>query len=162
LDIPEAELKQEFEHIAENASNSSFIGFIHRDFQSRNILVSPHGYGIIDFQGGRLGPLQYDLASLLIDPYVELPEDLQENLVSYYMDRLSERMPFDRESFLRVLRYCRITRNLQALGAFGFLSRVKSKKDFEAYIPPAVLTLKKNIKSIDLPSGKLRKIIENL
>lgn len=117
----------------------------------------------IDFQGGRIGPVQYDLASLLIDPYVELPEDLQETLYHFFVEELSKEKTIDAEAFFQSYRYLKITRNLQMLGAFGFLSRVKGKTYFEKYIPPAVMTLKQNFKQTKISRmPKLDKLIEAL
>jgi aminoglycoside/choline kinase family phosphotransferase len=118
---------------------------------------------VIDFQGGRLGPLQYDLASLLIDPYVELPQNLQDRLLSDYLTRLSEFVPVDRGRFLHAYEYCAINRNLQILGAFAFLSRQKGKKDFEPYIPPALKSLKQRLQNLEPQVCKqLRRIVEGL
>lgn len=141
-------LKEDFELFAKRSLETGPVGFLHRDFQSRNILVRNEKYYVIDFQGGRLGPLPYDLASLLIDPYVELPEDIQQDLLAYYLDRLSGSVPVDRQDFLRAYKYCAINRNLQILGAFGFLSRVKEKTDFEAYIPAALASLKTRLSEV--------------
>jgi NDP-sugar pyrophosphorylase family protein len=142
------DLKEECELLAEKALETSYIGFLHRDFQSRNILVRDEKYYVIDFQGGRLGPLQYDLASLLIDPYVELPERLQERLLTYYLSRVSDFVSVDPDDFLGAYRYCAINRNLQILGAFSFLSRVKGKTDFKTYIPRAISSLKASLHNI--------------
>jgi aminoglycoside/choline kinase family phosphotransferase len=101
----------------------------------------------IDFQGARMGPIQYDLASLLIDPYVDLPQDIQTRLLAYALERLQGPMKLDADNFKRCYRFCRLTRNLQILGAFGHLTRVKGKMHFEKYIPAAVRTLAHNLKN---------------
>ncbi len=163
LSIGFEKIYKEFELIAETALETDHIGFIHRDFQSRNILVRDKEYYVIDFQGGRLGPLQYDLASLLIDPYVELPQNLQDSLLSDYLTRLSEVIPVDPGRFLHAYYYCAINRNLQILGAFAYLSRQKGKKDFEPYIPPAISSLKALIRRIEQGvCPKLASIIQDL
>jgi NDP-sugar pyrophosphorylase family protein len=157
------QIKVEFEVLATRALDTKQYGFLHRDFQSRNILLSKGGYYVIDFQGGRLGPLQYDLASLLIDPYTALPEGLQEDLLGYYLERLSKRMPVDPAGFIHAYRYCAVNRNLQILGAFAFLGQVKGKRAFLEYIPAAVRSLKKNIRKIDPACcRRLGEIIETL
>ncbi len=157
------QLEVEFELLAHRSRPDAFLGFLHRDFQSRNILVKGREFFFIDFQGGRLGPLQYDLASLLIDPYVELPQTVQDNLLTYYVERLSEHRNVDRDAFLSAYPYCAINRNLQALGAFAFLSRVKGKKDFETYIPVAVASLKRNLGRLDSDvCRRLKKIVEGM
>jgi aminoglycoside/choline kinase family phosphotransferase len=183
------ELEEDFCFLADQIAQFGINGFMHRDFQSRNIMVVPNdptpdpsperrgeessppalsgkgdgGLGqiyVIDFQAGRIGPIQYDLASLLIDPYVNLPDDIQARLTRYCFKRLSAIIPIDEERFLRGYEYCRISRNLQMLGAFGFLSRVKGKIFFEQFIPIALSGLKKRLSLFDdriFP--KLRKII---
>ncbi|MFV9690870.1 MAG: aminoglycoside phosphotransferase family protein [Desulfobacteria bacterium] len=137
-----AYLEDEFRYIAENALATRITGFLHRDFQSRNILFQNSSYFFIDFQSGRLGPVQYDLASLLIDPYVELSEDIQQDLLGYYTKRLSARISFDIRVFANVYEYNALNRNMQILGAFAYLSRVKKKHGFHKYIPPALKTLR--------------------
>jgi len=126
-------------------------------------MVKDRKFYFIDFQGGRPGPIQYDLASLLIDPYVDLPPVVQTRLLAFCADSLSTLMSLDKKMFYRGYRYCSITRNLQILGAFGYLSRVKGKTGFEKYIPTAVKTLKHNLGSISAAEfPRLRKIAEQL
>ena len=156
-------LKDEFEVLAQRALGHPYMGLVHRDFQSRNILVKDGKYYFIDFQGARLGPLPYDLASLLIDPYVELSKNFQKALLNYYIRRLSDFMPVHPTELYDAYQYCAINRNLQILGAFAFLSRVKGKKDFETYIPPAVSSLKARLRSIEQGQcPKLSSIIERI
>jgi aminoglycoside/choline kinase family phosphotransferase/GTP:adenosylcobinamide-phosphate guanylyltransferase len=163
LEIRFDDLKEEFEVLAKRALASRYTGFLHRDFQSRNILVRNQNYYLIDFQGGRLGPLQYDLASLLIDPYAQLPRTLQLRLLSYYLKRLSDFIAVDADEFLDAYVYCAMNRNLQILGAFGFLTRVKGKKDFEAYIPPAISSLKARLRTIEQSEcPKLSSMIQSI
>ncbi|RJQ61944.1 MAG: aminoglycoside phosphotransferase [Desulfobacteraceae bacterium] len=144
-------LEDEFKSLAEKALRHGFFGFMHRDFQSRNIMIKEENPYLIDFQGGRTGPIQYDLASLLIDPYVGLPGVLRSRLARYCAERLSALCCIDKESFLDGYRYCCITRNLQILGAFGFLTRRKGKTAFEAYIPAAVATLAESVDAAEFP-----------
>lgn len=131
----------EFQWLADQAVRHGLTGFIHRDLQSRNIMLQSDQVRFIDFQGGRIGPIQYDLAALLIDPYVALPLDLQEKLRRYALAAVSKSAQIDADLFLRGYRYCALTRNLQMLGAFGYLSRVKGKLLFESFIPQAVKML---------------------
>ncbi len=138
-------LKEEFSQLADKITDYSCNGFMHRDLQSRNIMMKDGQLFLIDFQGGRTGPVQYDLASLLIDPYVALPLSLQEHLLDYGMQRYRSTVSCSRKKFIAGYRHCRITRNLQILGAFAFLSKVKHKTDFEAYIPGAVQTLAQSL-----------------
>ncbi len=141
LDGPFNHLQPEFERIADGAVVYGFEGLMHRDFQSRNIMMKDGKPHIIDFQGARLGPIQYDLASLLIDPYAGLSEPLQERLMAYCIDRLVAGTFVNLHRFRIGYEYAAIARNLQILGAFGFLTKVKGKIDFAAFIQPALSNL---------------------
>jgi len=145
MDIRFQDFEDEFRSLADKALKFSINGFMHRDLQSRNIMVKNNRFYFIDFQGGRLGPIQYDLASLLIDPYVNLSRPVQDNLLKFGVETLSPLIRIAPDKFLSCYRYCAITRNLQILGAFGFLSRIKKKTYFEKYIPNAIKTLKDNL-----------------
>jgi NDP-sugar pyrophosphorylase family protein/tRNA A-37 threonylcarbamoyl transferase component Bud32 len=142
MDIRFNDLEAEFISLANKALRFSINGFMHRDMQSRNIMVKNDRFYFIDFQGGRLGPIQYDLASLLIDPYVNLSRTVQDTLLKFCVETLSPGLRVDPNQFLSCYQYCAVTRNLQILGAFGFLSRIKKKTYFEKYIPNAINTLK--------------------
>ena len=109
---------------------------VHRDFQSQNILLrNGHAY-LIDFQGMRPGLAQYDLASLLYDPYVDLSQAERDELLEHYCGQTPG------TDFLETLRLCAMQRLMQALGAYGFLGLVKGYKDFLQYIPNAVRSLR--------------------
>jgi NDP-sugar pyrophosphorylase family protein/aminoglycoside/choline kinase family phosphotransferase len=136
-------LENEFHFIAEHALAHGMEGLMHRDCQSRNIMIKNNEPFFIDFQAARLGPIQYDLASLLADPYVTLPESVQTALLAYAMDRLNLTGADTRQAFVQSHDYCTLTRNLQILGAFAYLSRIKGKPWFETYIPAAVVSLKR-------------------
>ena len=135
------ELEAAFSHLAEKASRPGCGFFLHHDFQSRNIMLSKGNVGIIDWQGGRLGPLGYDLASLIIDPYTRLSRGQKNSVYRLYLALIKEHNPAWVESFERYYPYLAIQRNLQILGAFSFLTKVMNKTYFEAYIPEALRTL---------------------
>jgi len=163
INISFKELKEEFSALADKAIESSVIGFMHRDMQSRNIMVKNGRYYFIDFQGGRMGPIQYDLASLLIDPYVNLPYPVQDQLLDYCIEKLLSSIDFDPDKFRTCFKHCALTRNLQMLGAFGYLSRNMGKTCFEKYIPRAVETLKKNLFSLSgLELPKLTSVVKKI
>lgn len=156
-------LEGEYAILADRALAFSVEGFMHRDFQSRNIMVKNDAFYVIDFQGGRIGPIQYDLASLLIDPYVELSGSLQDALLDHCIGQLSSVRKIDPVKFRRSYIYCRLTRNLQILGAFGYLTRIKKKAHFEAYIPAAIRTLKRNLSVLEEKEFPgLRAVVERL
>lgn len=128
----------EFELLANAATRFSIQGLMHRDFQSRNIMVVGNDLFVIDFQGARCGPLQYDLASLLNDPYTDLSDPLREELLSY----AASCFPADNERLIHGYRYCALSRGMQVLGAFGFLYGTRGKSFFGQYIPAALRSLK--------------------
>jgi aminoglycoside/choline kinase family phosphotransferase len=111
-------------------------------------MLKQNKFYFIDFQGGRIGPVQYDLASLLIDPYVALPDALQDQLADYCAEIIQSEIGITKDTFLTGYRYCRITRNLQILGAFGYLTRVKGKRYFEQYIPKALKGLQTALNAV--------------
>jgi aminoglycoside/choline kinase family phosphotransferase len=135
------ELEGPFTFLAKMASKAENHFFLHRDFQSRNIMVSDAQVGIIDWQGARLGPLAYDVASLIIDPYTNLSSHERTQLYEFYLDRLEDYPSEWADHFRETFPYLAIQRNLQILGAFSFLSKVRGKPYFEAYIPPALRSL---------------------
>ena len=135
------ELDASFSHLSEKASMTGSGFFLHRDFQSRNIMLAKGKVGIIDWQGGRLGPLGYDLASLIIDPYTRLTRDQRNEMYRLYLNLIREYDPALAEPFERYYPCLAIQRNLQILGAFSYLTMVMNKTYFEAYIPEALKTL---------------------
>ncbi len=133
----------EFNRLAELALATPSRTFLYRDYQSKNLMIKDGRLRLIDFQGARLGPLYYDLASLINDPYTNLPHHLRQKLFDYYYDRalvplsLPSRKEFDRFTAIFSLIRC-----LQVLGAFGFLSSQKQRLHFRAYIPRALNDLR--------------------
>ncbi len=122
---------------------------VHRDFQSQNIIIQNRRANLIDFQGMRPGLAEYDLASLLYDPYVDLSETERAELITYYREQQSESETTRDGDFDSKLRLCAMQRLMQALGAYGFLGLVKGNKNFLEYIPRAVRSLRDTVANID-------------
>lgn len=129
---------------------------VHRDFQSQNIMITKGQVPrILDYQGARIGPPAYDVASLLWDPYYRLEDDMRERLLNYYMKRLikpavshSTKMGLKKiteNEFRETLLPCRLQRHMQALGAYGFLSKIKGKKYFLKYVPEGLRLLNEDV-----------------
>ena len=137
MEVSEAELRLDFELLAETAGVNGNSLVMHRDFQSRNIMVSRGRLWIVDFQGMRYGPPAYDLASLVIDPYVSLPTGLQEKLVELYWSSAREFLGCTHRQFRDSYAAVRLSRNLQVLGAYGYLGLSRGKRHFLKYIPRA-------------------------
>jgi N-acetylmuramate 1-kinase len=162
LKITVEDLAPDFERLLTGALPAGANYFLHRDYQSRNLFVKNGRLRVIDFQGGRLGPLGYDLASLLIDPYVDLRPAWQQEFLDYYLDLIVSCLDIDPAAFKEQYHYLALCRNLQALGAYGYLTKVKGKDYFARYIPTAVAGLGQRLKARpgDLP--RLERLIEEL
>ncbi|WP_035245196.1 aminoglycoside phosphotransferase family protein [Desulfogranum mediterraneum] len=141
LDVDQALVWEEFRKLARAAAGAPADFFLHRDLQSRNIMVRDGAIHFIDFQGGRLGPLGYDLASLLLDPYAALEPRLAEHLLNIYLEELDRYLSYDHQQFRLEYQLLGLQRNLQILGAFAFLSRVRQKPFFQHYLYPALCSL---------------------
>lgn len=125
--------------------------FLYRDFQSRNIMLlngEPH---FVDYQGGRRGALQYDIASLLYDAKADLPPALRQQLLDEYLDALATRMPLDRKVFLHHYYAYVYIRILQALGAYGFRGFYERKTHFLQSVPYALKNLRWLQHHVELP-----------
>jgi N-acetylmuramate 1-kinase len=150
------ELREDFELLLQRALHPEQRFVLHRDFQSRNLMVYDNQVWLIDFQGARLGPLQYDLAALLLDPYVNLPLSTQEILLTAYLELLQPYLPVDPEGWRQRYNYVALCRNLQILGAYGFLSQQKGKTFFQQFIPAAFWSLQHRLAC--LPAGELPRL----
>ena len=165
-----SDLQRSFEYLAEVASKAESDFLLHRDFQSRNIIVSgteggsaDSSIGIIDWQGARLGPLGYDLASLLLDPYTQLSSQQRAHAYEVYVQLLKNSRPGRIDSFEKYYPYLAIQRNLQILGAFAFLTQVRGKVFFEAYIAPALESLTRLLGELMDPRLKtLHQVVKDL
>jgi aminoglycoside/choline kinase family phosphotransferase len=126
-------------------------------------MIAGEKIGILDWQGGRLGPLAYDLASLLIDPYTNLPVSEKDEVYDAYHQLLRRERPQGLASFEKSFPYLAIQRNLQILGAFSFLSRVRGKVYFENYIPGALESLRHLLEEVrDENLSSLRELVGSL
>ena len=126
-------------------------GVIHRDFQCQNIMIHAGAPRFIDYQGARMAPPAYDIASVLWDPYHRLDDGMRERLLAYYLGEMKThrgRM-FDEKTFPESLITCRLQRHMQALGAYGFLGMKRDKPGFLAHIPAARRSLQEVAGRID-------------
>ncbi len=134
---------------------------VHRDFQSQNIMIRDGQAYLIDFQGLRPGLPQYDLASLLYDPYVALTAAQRTELLDYYIGKSREAGAEIAPDFRRVFDLCAMQRLMQALGAYGFLGLVKERLQFLDHVEPAVASLREVVGRIsDLQN--LGHLLDNL
>ncbi len=157
-------IQTELDDIAQNLLKMLKLmgGFLmHRDYQSMNLYIKKGRIRIIDFQSARIGPLGYDLASLLKDPYVRLSHNQEFELFDYYLDRLKRRgIKYRRQDFLRHYQYTGFQRIMQALGAYANLWLNKGKEWFKQFIPTALQSLQESLKST--PYKNFLKLLEEI
>ena len=144
LEFNEVCLQEDFERLADDllASSSSVPAFMYRDFQSRNVMVKDGMPYFIDFQGGRKGPVYYDVASFVWHARSDFPAALREKMTDAYLAALAEYVPVDRQDFYERLRVFVLFRTLQVLGAYGFRGWTEHKANFVVSIPGAIAALK--------------------
>jgi N-acetylmuramate 1-kinase len=122
---------------------------VHRDFQSQNVIIQNGQAKLIDFQGMRPGLAEYDLASLLFDPYVQLLASERSELISYYRQKQADNRRAVDAQFNEVLQLCAMQRLMQALGAYGFLGLVRGHEHFLQYVPRALHSLREIVARIN-------------
>ena len=142
VEFNEEMLQDDFERLKEDLLQDVPDAFMYRDFQARNIMLHDGELWYIDFQGGRRGPLEYDLASFAWQARARYPEDLRRALVDTYMDALGKYMSVDKEAFRERLRTFVLFRTLQVLGAYGFRGRIEKRSHFLESIPYALENLR--------------------
>jgi aminoglycoside/choline kinase family phosphotransferase len=144
--VNEAALRGQFWKLAAMLARQPRV-LTHRDYHSRNLMMHQDRLRVIDFQDARLGPCQYDLASLLYDSYVVLPADLRDELLTYYLEQKTAREghALDRQAFAQTFDYMCLQRNLKALGTFAFQTAVKHTQRYMAAIPPTLSYIRLNL-----------------
>lgn len=142
LDVAVSTLEPEYARVAQAALEDSERVFMHRDYQSRNLMVVGSGLAVIDIQSARLGPRAYDLASLLHDPYAALDPGERESLLELYLARAGRSVPRAADRFRAAYRASAINRMLQALGAFAYLGGRLGKPGFLEHAPAALRSLR--------------------
>ena len=125
--------------------------FLYRDFQSRNIMLRDGRPFFVDYQGGRKGALQYDIASLLYDAKADLPPELRQELLDRYIARLADFIDLSRESFMRHYYAYVYVRIMQALGAYGFRGFYERKAHFLQSVPYALQNIRWLLRNAQLP-----------
>jgi len=138
--------------------------FMFRDFQSRNIMIRDGEPWFIDYQGGRQGPLQYDLASLLFDGKADIPQGIREELLTVYFDELEKIHPVDRKAFMQYFYGFVLIRIMQAMGAYGFRGFYEKKEHFLKSIPFALENLNIVLDKAEFPISmpELIKVLRSL
>jgi hypothetical protein len=138
--------------------------FLYRDFQSRNIMLSNDDVYFIDYQGGRKGALQYDIASLLYDAKADLSPEVREELLETYMDHLSKLISVDRAQFKAYFNAFSLIRIMQAMGAYGYRGYFERKVHFLQSVPYAIRNMRYLLQQNALPNNlpELRNVLQTV
>ena len=164
MEFQENRLEDDFLKMSDVLLRNQSATFMYRDFQSRNVMIRDGQPWFIDFQGGRKGPVYYDVASFLWQAKAKYPEDLRQELLLDYIEALRKYMPVDEKYFLSQLRHFVLFRTLQVLGAYGFRGYFEKKPHFIQSVPFAIENLQQLLKQ-DYPEypylcGLLRELTE--
>jgi aminoglycoside/choline kinase family phosphotransferase len=147
----EQALEVDFGHLTKLLLGADHNYFLYRDFQSRNVLLREGRPYFVDYQGGRRGALQYDIASLLYDGKADLPPELRQQLLDYYLDTLGGFIKLDRAVFMHHYYAYVYVRIMQALGAYGFRGFYERKAHFLQSVPYALKSLRWLLHNVRLP-----------
>ena len=147
----EQTLEDDFDRFTEYLLAADRDFFLYRDFQSRNIMIKNGAPYFIDYQGGRKGALQYDVASLLFDAKADLPFEVREELLNRYLEAAAPLTKIDRAEFVKYYYGYVYIRIMQALGAYGFRGFYERKSHFLQSVPYAIRNLEMLLRSVELP-----------
>jgi aminoglycoside/choline kinase family phosphotransferase len=160
----EARLEADFRRFTAFLLRADQRHFLYRDFQSRNVMIVDGEPWFLDYQGGRRGALQYDVASMLYDAKAEIPPDAREVLLDHYLEALSGHLRVDRGLFRQQYTGYVLVRILQAMGAYGYRGFFERKPRFLQSVPPAIANLERLLEEgfvpVNLP--ELRAVVERI
>ena len=163
MEFTESKLEDDFQSLAKALLSCENDTFMYRDFQSRNVMIHDGEPWFIDFQGGRRGPVYYDVASFLWQAKANYPDSLRQELLSEYIDSLRKYRQVDEAVFHHNLRLFVLFRTLQVLGAYGFRGYFEKKPHFMQSVPYALANLRQLLTTpfTDFPylDGMLRQLV---
>lgn len=145
VEFNEYKLQTDLEAFADAIMAETGNTFLYRDFQARNVMLHCGEPVFIDYQGGRRGPIYYDVASFLWQASAKYSDDMREEMIDFYLKALQQYKAISKEEFMPKLRLFVLFRLLQVLGAYGYRGLWEKKKHFVDSIPPAIENLKKEI-----------------
>ncbi len=162
IPFDEQALEDDFQHFSDYLLTTGNDFFMFRDFQSRNIMLHDNKVIFIDYQGGRKGALQYDLASLLYDAKADIPQSARNELLDFYLDELEKFTTINREEFKAYFTGYVLIRIMQAMGAYGFRGFYEKKEHFLKSIPFALENLSYLLRNNNIPEKlpELFKVLE--
>ncbi|MCY1635025.1 RapZ C-terminal domain-containing protein [Marinifilum sp. D737] len=144
-------LENDFQKFSDYLLDAPRDYFLYRDFQSRNIMLVNGEPWFIDYQGGRKGALQYDLASLLYDAKADLPQEVRDELFDHYLQEVQKVQEVDSKAFNSFFQGYVLIRIMQAMGAYGFRGFYERKEHFLKSIPYALKNLETILGRLDMP-----------
>ena len=147
----EQALEDDFARLTEFLLSAGREYFLYRDFQSRNIMLRDGRPFFLDYQGGRRGALQYDVASLLYDAKADLPPALRQELLDHYLQNLGQYSDLTREAFMHHFYAYVYVRMMQAMGAYGYRGFFERKPHFLQSVPHALQNLRWLVHNVELP-----------
>jgi len=142
VDFLENRLEDDFQQLCNVLLQDRSETFLYRDFQSRNVMIKDGEPYFIDFQGGRKGPVYYDVASFLWQAKAKYPKELKDELLNSYIKSLRTHIQVDEADFRSQLRHFVLFRILQVLGAYGFRGYFEKKPHFIQSVPFAIDNLR--------------------
>lgn len=157
-------LEDDYQRFMDYLLNVDDNYFLYRDFQSRNIMVYQDDVWFIDYQGGRKGALQYDIASLLYDAKADLSPEIRQELLECYMDHLAQYIPIDRKQFTAYFNAFSLIRIMQAMGAYGYRGYFERKAHFLQSVPYAIRNMRYLLSQNALPDNlpELRRVLQTV
>ena len=147
IEFNEVNLQHDFDQLTRDILSEDSNTFLYRDFQSRNVIIRDEDPYFIDFQGGRKGPVYYDVASFLWQAKANFHAELRQELIREYLDELKQLMPIDEHEFMETLKHFVLFRTIQVLGAYGFRGYFEKKPHFLQSIPFAIENLRQLLKT---------------
>ncbi len=151
ISFDEQKLEDDFQKFCDFLSEAPQDFFLYRDFQSRNVMIFNGEPYFIDYQGGRKGALQYDIASLLFDAKADIPSQIREELLNYYINEVDKLIKVNSKKFMQFYYGYVLIRITQALGAYGFRGFYERKEHFLKSVPYAIQNLEWLLQHADLP-----------
>jgi aminoglycoside/choline kinase family phosphotransferase len=157
-------LEDDFQVFAKYLLEADCNYFLYRDFQSRNIMVNDDKLYFIDYQGGRRGALQYDLASLLFEAKTDLTAELRQELLDYYIEINSKERSFNSQEFIKYYPAYILVRIIQAMGAYGYRGYYEGKNFYLRSIPYAVRNMDwlMNYSNVDFKTPELLSCLKQI
>lgn len=147
----EQALETDFTRLTKLLLSADHDYFLYRDFQSRNVMLRDGEPYFVDFQGGRKGALQYDIASILYDAKADLPAELRQELLAHYLESVAQFISIDRAAFMDHYYAYVYVRIMQALGAYGFRGFYERKPHFLQSVPYALKNVRWLLHNATLP-----------